>query len=88
LREIDRPRLQVAIEATVAEVTLTDELQFGVRYFFTSNDARYGTDKACSQRVPLCWRYYGRDCAVTESNSLQSYRLAHSYAPRFGWSSM
>jgi len=28
LREIDRPRLQVAIDATVAEVTLTDALQF------------------------------------------------------------
>src|SRR5262245_28910150 len=27
LREIDRPKLQVAIDATVAEVTLTDELQ-------------------------------------------------------------
>ena len=40
LREIDRPRLQVAIDATVAEVTLTDDLQFGVRYFFTS-----GTDR-------------------------------------------
>jgi general secretion pathway protein D len=37
LREIDRPRLQVAINATVAEVTLTDALQFGVQYFFTNN---------------------------------------------------
>src|SRR3984893_10194390 len=45
LHEIDRPRLQVEIDATVAEVTLTDDLQFGVRYFFTSNDARYAADK-------------------------------------------
>jgi general secretion pathway protein D len=37
LREIDRPRLQVAIDATVAEVTLTDALQFGVQYFFSNN---------------------------------------------------
>jgi general secretion pathway protein D len=37
LREIDRPRLQVAIDATVAEVTLTDELQFGVQYFFSNS---------------------------------------------------
>ena len=37
LREIDRPRLQVAVEATVAEITLTDALQFGVQYFFTNN---------------------------------------------------
>jgi general secretion pathway protein D len=45
LREIDRPRLQVAIEAMVAEVTLTDGLQFGVQCFFTSNQVGYGTDK-------------------------------------------
>jgi general secretion pathway protein D len=38
LREIDRPKLQVAIDAMVAEVTLTDQLQYGVRYFFTSRD--------------------------------------------------
>jgi general secretion pathway protein D len=36
LREIDRPKLQVAINATVAEVTLTDALQFGVEYFFSN----------------------------------------------------
>jgi general secretion pathway protein D len=36
LREIDRPKLQVAINATVAEVTLTDQLQFGVEYFFSN----------------------------------------------------
>ena len=42
LREIDRPRLQVAIEATVAEVTLTDALQFGVQYFFSNNSASAG----------------------------------------------
>src|SRR5262245_18667465 len=38
LRDIDRPRLQVAIEATVAEVTLTDDLQYGIQYFLTSKD--------------------------------------------------
>ena len=42
LRELDRPRLQVAIEATVAEVTLTDALQFGVQYFFTNHNSNVG----------------------------------------------
>jgi general secretion pathway protein D len=42
LHEIDRPRLQVAIDATVAEVTLTDALQFGVQYFFTNNNSNVG----------------------------------------------
>ena len=40
LRELDRPRLQVAIDATVAEVTLTDALQFGVQYFFSNYNSR------------------------------------------------
>ena len=45
LRDLDRPRLQVAIDATVAEVTLTDELQYGVQFFLNSKDVRAGTDK-------------------------------------------
>jgi general secretion pathway protein D len=36
--------LQVAIDATVAEVTLTDGLQYGVQFFLNSKDARLGTD--------------------------------------------
>jgi general secretion pathway protein D len=35
LRDFDRPRLQVSIEATVAEVTLTNELTYGVQYFLS-----------------------------------------------------
>ena len=45
LRDIDRPRLQVAIDATVAEITLTDDLRFGVQYFLTSKDVGAGKDK-------------------------------------------
>jgi general secretion pathway protein D len=33
LRQIDRPLLQVAIDATVAEVTLNDTLSYGVQYY-------------------------------------------------------
>jgi general secretion pathway protein D len=42
LRALDRPRLQVAIDATVAEVTLTHELQFGVQYFIGSQSNNAG----------------------------------------------
>jgi general secretion pathway protein D len=45
LRDVDRPRLQVAIEATVAEVTLTDGLQYGIQYFLTSKDVGLASDK-------------------------------------------
>ena len=37
LRDIDRPRLEVSIDATVAEVTLTRQLQYGVQYFLANH---------------------------------------------------
>lgn len=42
LRELDRPQLQVAIEATIAEVALTDELNYGVQYYLGSTDIGAG----------------------------------------------
>jgi general secretion pathway protein D len=38
VRQVDRPQRQVAIEATIAEVTLTDDLQFGIQSYITSRD--------------------------------------------------
>jgi general secretion pathway protein D len=38
LRQIDRPLMQVAIDATVAEVTLNDALAYGVQYFLNSRN--------------------------------------------------
>lgn len=35
IKKLDIAPLQVVIEATIAEVTLNDELQFGLQYFFT-----------------------------------------------------
>jgi len=40
LHELDRAKLQVSIEATVAEVTLTDQIQYGVQYYL-----QFGNDK-------------------------------------------
>jgi general secretion pathway protein D len=37
LRKIDIVPLQVLIEATIAEVTLNDALQYGTQFFFTAN---------------------------------------------------
>ena len=36
LRQLDKPALQVAIDATIAEVTLTNELSYGVQFFLKS----------------------------------------------------
>ncbi|MCH8861874.1 MAG: type II secretion system secretin GspD [Proteobacteria bacterium] len=39
LRDLDVAPLQVLIEATIAEVTLTDELRFGLQWFFNSGNS-------------------------------------------------
>ena len=42
LQQLDQPQLQVAIDATIAEVTLTNELSYGVQFYITEqkNSAR------------------------------------------------
>jgi general secretion pathway protein D len=42
LVQLDRQQLQVAIEATVAEVTLNDTLNYGVQFYLTSQDLGLG----------------------------------------------
>ncbi len=39
LAQLDRPQLQVAIDATVAEVTLNDDLSYGVQFFLQSKQS-------------------------------------------------
>jgi len=38
LRQIDRPQLQVAVDATIAEVTLNDSLTYDVQFFLKSTN--------------------------------------------------
>lgn len=42
LRRIDQPPLQVLINATLAEVTLNKNLQYGVQFFFQKNHGKAG----------------------------------------------
>ncbi|MGC2223877.1 MAG: secretin N-terminal domain-containing protein, partial [Methylocella sp.] len=42
LDQLDRPQLQVAVDVTIAEVTLNDSLSYGVQ-FFLGNQSRWGT---------------------------------------------
>ena len=42
LAQLDRPQLQVAIHATIAEVTLNNDLQFGVEYYLQGNSSSFG----------------------------------------------
>lgn len=52
LREIDRPQLQVAIDATIAEVTLNDNLSYGVQSYLTSHNLGLGPDKGSALNTP------------------------------------
>src|SRR5882724_2574825 len=38
LQQVDQPQLQVAIDATIAEITLNDELSYGVQAYLTSRN--------------------------------------------------
>lgn len=44
LRRIDKPPLQVVVNATIAEVTLNDKLRYGVQVYMRSSDIGKGRD--------------------------------------------
>lgn len=48
LSQLDRPQLQVAIHATIAEVTLNNDLQFGVEYYLQSSGISAGFNTQAS----------------------------------------
>ena len=52
LRQLDRPQLQVAIEATIAEITLNEKLHYGVQFFLKSSDIGLGRDKGSIVLTP------------------------------------
>jgi general secretion pathway protein D len=45
IQQLDRPQLQVAIHATIAEITLNNDLRYGVQYFIQSSDVGMARDK-------------------------------------------
>jgi general secretion pathway protein D len=45
LRQLDRPQLQVSIDATIAEITLNEQLSYGVQFFLNSSDLGARADK-------------------------------------------
>ena len=44
LQQLDRPQLQVAIDATIAEVTLNDALNYGVQFFLQKGNFAIGNN--------------------------------------------
>jgi general secretion pathway protein D len=52
LGQLDRPRAQVAIDATVAEVTLNDSLNYGVQFFIQSRNLGLKPDTGSALNIP------------------------------------
>jgi len=44
VQQLDQPQLQVAIDATIAEITLNDDLRYGVQFFLKGKDVGLPND--------------------------------------------
>ena len=53
IRQIDRPQRQIAIEATIAEVTLNNQLQYGVQFFIASQKGSVVNTIATGAGTPI-----------------------------------
>ena len=51
LSKLDVVPLQVLIEATIAEVTLTDDLEYGVQWFFQSGNSQFNLNETLPVRA-------------------------------------
>ncbi len=51
LSKLDVVPLQVLIEATIAEVTLTDDLEYGVQWFFQSGNSKFNLNETLPVRA-------------------------------------
>ncbi|NSZ57474.1 type II secretion system secretin GspD [Agrobacterium tumefaciens] len=76
LRQLDVTPTQILIEAVIAEVTLNDQLKFGLRWFFESGNFRVGlSDIASGAATPtfpgFAWSFATSDVGVT-LNALSS----------------
>jgi general secretion pathway protein D len=53
IRQIDRPQRQIAIEATIAEVTLNNQLNYGVQFFLASQKGSAVNTVASQPGTPI-----------------------------------
>jgi general secretion pathway protein D len=52
VRQLDRPQMQVAVNATIAEVDLNDQLSYGVQFFLQSQSLGYKANAGSLLNVP------------------------------------
>jgi general secretion pathway protein D len=67
LRQLDVTPMQVMIEATIAEVTLTDQLRYGLQWFFHTGDSNFTFSPLSTGAVaPI---FPGFNYALTSANA-------------------
>jgi general secretion pathway protein D len=52
IRQLDQPQAQVGIDATIAEVTLNNNLSYGVQFYIQSKNLGMAPDKGSALNVP------------------------------------
>ena len=52
IRQLDQPQAQVGIDATIAEVTLNDNLSYGVQFYIQSKNLGMAPDKGSALNTP------------------------------------
>ncbi|WP_340676532.1 type II secretion system secretin GspD [Paraglaciecola sp.] len=76
LMSLDTAPLQVMIEASIAEVTLTDDLRFGVQWFIESGKSTFAlspnSNGAIASRYPGFSMFYGATDIRASLNALES----------------
>ena len=72
LRRLDIQPLQVLIEASIVEVTLSDELEYGLQWYLDNKVKDYRSETRLDLDAPLglapqvpgfSWVLYGTDCS-------------------------
>jgi general secretion pathway protein D len=84
INQLDRPQLQVAIDLTIAEVTLNDNLNYGVQFFLTSANvgAPTGSGQAINTAVtqPLAQVFPGANLLIGKlANPQLIINALHTY---------
>jgi general secretion pathway protein D len=71
LKQLDRRPLEVLIEVTIADVTLTDTLEYGIRWFFQTDSGRHAVTQSdlAAPLAPVSSVLPGLSYAYTATNA-------------------
>jgi general secretion pathway protein D len=68
LKQLDIPRLQVLVDATIVEVRLVDELRYGLQWFFTNSlPGGYDGEGILSQAAQIARTFPGFNYSIVDS---------------------